>query len=204
MLIHFFLLLLLPPLYGEEIESNKPGSVRIGFFAAPEFKLFSCEDNLGLALGWHGGIIINGDFSFGYAGYGVVSNMALSNDSDEANEFSFEYNGFILEYILHTYKSVDFTFNTLIGWGEVSFCKIRDNSDMGHIMYSEKPFFIFEPGVNIDFALFNNVHVCIGASYRLMDDLNVPIVFSPVNPSGFSANIMTKFGVFDGIDFSGK
>jgi hypothetical protein len=76
-------------------------SIDIGFYGGPDFKFTVMDDYFGVFSGGKGGVIFGGAFSFGGAGYNLITNNhyvdVLYNGVSKTVELNMTYGGFIFE-----------------------------------------------------------------------------------------------------------
>jgi hypothetical protein len=181
------------------------GEIRHGGYGGPEMKVSQINGNTALFLGGRGGWIINGTFSIGLGGYGLVTNHTISNYflKDTACYLRVGYGGLFLNYTNESDKLIHFTINALIGAGGAAYTRSWDyswdwhNDDDcdGKWSYEHSAFFIFEPGVGIELNLTGWMRVEAGASYRFVSNLDLSRTTNK-DLSGLSGNLIFKFGSF--------
>lgn len=142
--------------------------------------------------------VANQKFEVGVAGVGFYSDQN-SNGPLEDNDVFGGYGGFHLEPIFFGNSTFSLSVPMLIGGGAVghSFEDWNDVID-GNKIYVEDwdPFFVFEPGVSLQYNISSYLQFEMGVKYRLTSEVNL-YPGSIENVNGFSGGIGIKFGVFN-------
>ena len=187
----------------EKAETLFSGATKIGGFGGPQAKFTELDGEFAVQFGGRGGFIINSTFSIGGGGYGIASGRHMNFSAVDGNNsrLNIGYGGLILEYINNSDDLFHFTFNTLFGAGgaelrdaPIGTSRYLDDYD-NYDLIDNDWFFVIEPELNLDINLTNFMRFSIGASYRYVGDVQM-IGLTDEDLSGFSANIMLKFGRF--------
>lgn len=198
---------------GEEFETIFPKGLESGGYGAFEMKYGHMWGSPGMFLGGRGGWIINHVFVIGGGGCGFVNNRLHEvSFYDETRQSMIDttvrlmsgYGGLHLEAILWPRKAVHISVPVLIGAGGASLHMAddlteetsREGSNYEYMkMIEQSPYFIIEPGLNIELNLFSFMRIAVGGTYRFVSGLDMENLGSP-NLSGPTANLMFKFGSF--------
>lgn len=176
----------------------------IGWWVGPDFSYTTFDKKGACLAGISGGIIINHNFSIGLEGVGILTNnnLKFTGVNDTADVYLYGgYGGLILEYRINPVQPVNIAFPLLIGGGGAAFSTWGPNnwnnshSDPNDSMYNWDSYFVLEPGINIGINLLKFMRIDAGASYRLVQGLELPNTSSSMM-SGFNAKIALKFGRF--------
>ena len=154
-----------------------------------------------MQLSFKGAWVIDHHIALGLAGYSFFNN--LDKKSANSNEYFLAggYGGFYFEPIIFPQSSVHLSFPILIGGGGVSTIPEDYNDwDYGKYKYDYDIFFVFEPGVEIEFNVVKFFRLAVGASYRLTNGVILKYPFGndvDVNAlNGFNFYVNFKFGKF--------
>jgi hypothetical protein len=200
------LLFLTLPVLAQE-ETLFEGKFENGGFGGPGIKVTQLDKTTGLLVGGSGAWIINHTIGIGGGGYGLVSSIKINALDGQDFRMQFGYGGLILEYIYNSNNLIHFTAQTLIGGGSISWIdndRYQWNNDYLHNTYGKDEFFVFEPGVNVEFNLVKWFRVDVGVNYRLISGLDSKLTYlgntmktlSSKDLSGVSGSVTFKFGVF--------
>ena len=177
----------------KKIDNGGYGSFGIGYT--------QIDGKNAMQLSFKGAWVIDHHIALGLAGYSFFNN--LDKKSDNSNEYFLAggYGGFYFEPILFPQSSVHLSFPILIGGGGVS--TVPENywdSNYNRYNYDYDVFFVFEPGVEIEFNVVKFFRLAVGASYRLTNGVILKYPFGndvDVNAlNGFNFYVSFKFGKF--------
>lgn len=155
--------------------------------------------------GINAGLIINHNFSIGFAGSGWTNrnSMYYSHVTDSAGAYlEGGFGRMLLEFTPNPRSAVHLTFPLMIGGGGASYISEQDywdrddnEWDTWHKNLDTDLFFSVEPGVRAELNVFKFMRLNAGISYRWVTGLEM------INtPSGmmnnFSASFGLKFGKF--------
>lgn len=174
----------------ESIKSLFKKDITVNELWTPEVKINSMQGDIGTLVGFYGGALLNRTFLIGISG-GVNLGHPRIN---------YGYFGGILRYIFRPTEVVHFSGQLLMGSGST---KDYENPKKGLLdnfwNISGAPFFIMEPGLNLEVNLGKRVTLVTGISYRHVSGLNgnnenVQITKVTNNDlSGLNFNIGLKF-----------
>jgi hypothetical protein len=190
-----FLLLIvgLFPAFAQE-ETLIDGPIENGGFGGPVLKIGSFNGETGLLVGGRGGWIINHSFIVGGGGYGLANNVNAKTLGPYGERYlNFGYGGLELEYVAHPLRLVNFSVQTLIGAGALSWrdedvrVAMRDsNSDT---------FFIIEPTLHVTLNVTKYFRISGGMGYRFISGLT-SMASTNADLSGPSGVLTFRFGKF--------
>ena len=142
--------------------------------------------------------VANQKFEVGFAGVGFYSYQD-TNGPLKNNDVFGGYGGLHLEPIFFGNSEFSLSIPMLIGGGAVGH-SLEDWDDVidGEEIYVEDwdPFFVFEPGVSIQYNISPYLQFEIGVKYRLTSEVDL-YPGSIENVNGFSGGIGLKIGVFN-------
>lgn len=203
---------LLPVMVYAQSEANKMETLfdgqefKSGGYGALEMKGVQLNGEWGFMLGGRGGWIINSMFSIGGGGYGLTSTHRTTykepSDTGKDTYLRLGYGGVFLEYTNSSSSLAHFTANTLIGWGSAAYSgeldeifKDGDRKKSSNWIYRSSNFFVVEPGVTAELNIAKSFRIALGASYRLVSGLDLPVTKNS-DLSGLSVNMAFKIGHF--------
>ena len=142
--------------------------------------------------------VANQKFEVGISGVGFFSNQN-NNGPLENNGVFGGYGGIYLVPIFFGGSTFSLTMPITIGAGAVvhSFDDWH-NIDHDYEITAEDwdPFFVFEPGLSLEYNISNNLKFEMGVKYRVTSEVNL-YPGSIQNVNGFSGGIGLKIGVFN-------
>jgi hypothetical protein len=151
-----------------------------------------------ILVGGRGGVVINHNLALGIAGWGFAS-IPVYNNIGETGQLGYlegGYGGLLVEPIFMSKRIVHLSMPIIIGAGDLMYLRKvnRNMSDLSNMIDSD-PFFIVEPGIELEVNLLRFMRVAAGASYHWSPNLN--LISTPSNPfNGLTASIALKFGKF--------
>ncbi len=155
-----------------------------------------------ILLNFKGAWVINHSIALGFSGTGFFNNLSKTADTNE-HYLGGGYGGFYFEPILFPKSPVHLSFPVLIGAGGVATIPYNNwDTHWGPYSYQDDydVFFVFEPGVELEFNMVKFFRIAVGASYRLTNGI---ILNNPANlqvPTdaldGFNVYLNFKFGKF--------
>ena len=171
-----------------------------GWFGAPVIKYTSLNEKGSVIVGARGGYIINHALIVGAGMYRLVSNVELSASQNTYpinydDNLHLMYGGLELGYVINPMELFHYTFNTLLGVGNVSNNNIDGFNENGSDHHTGKSFFVIEPSGAIETNITNYLRLEIGLSYRLSTGLNYTYI-SNKDLSSFNGFLSLKFGAF--------
>ena len=153
-----------------------------------------------ILINFKGAWIINHNMALGFAGSGFFNNLDKTANSND-QYLGGGYGGFYFEPVLFPKSPVHLAFPILIGGGGVSTVPHNYWDDNNSFYpYDYDIFFVFEPGVELEFNMVKFFRVALGASYRLTNGvvLTYPTAgdVSTDALDGFNVYLNFKFGKF--------
>jgi len=150
-------------------------------------------------MGFRGGWIANHKFALGFAGTGFFSDKRSTNISGLDNYIAGGYGGILFEPIVMPMSQVHVSFPMIIGAGGVTIIDRYQNMIdwTYHDPTSSKaePFFVFEPGAELEFNIAKFFRFGLGLSYRFTSNVDLAGI-SPDALRGLSGHVIFKFGKF--------
>lgn len=200
---------------GEKMANGGYGSFSVGYTTMHITNAANQNVNqAAMTVGGRAAWIADHHFALGIAGSGFFSSIDNSyNSYEDPSQYYLAggYGGLLFEPIIAPNYPVHVTFPILVGGGGATAANwnyINYNYNYNQYYYNADAFFVFEPGVDLEFNIVKFFRVALGASYRLtsninlqykyFDDTNVEQVITlPTNAlNAFNYNITFKFGWF--------
>jgi len=142
--------------------------------------------------------VANKQFEIGFSGVGFYSDQN-SNGVLANNDVFGGYGGLHLEPIFFGPKKWSMSIPMLVGGGAIAYANkdLDDIIDDGNGKIEEwEPFFVFEPGVSIQYNISSYLQFEMGVKYRLSSEFDLfPEGINNIN--GFTGSIGLKVGVFN-------
>ena len=130
---------------------------------AGEVKTNSIQGNIGTLVGFYGGVLINRTVLLGISG-----GVNLSQP-----EVNYGYFGVTGQYVFRPEKLVHFNTQVVLAYGSTKdYEKPKSGLFDNFWNISGTHFYIFEPGVNMEINIRENLAFCAGLSYRYVTGLN--------------------------------
>jgi hypothetical protein len=158
--------------------------------------------------------VINHSMAFGLGGKAIISRPVNDVHLNHEYEFAGGYGGVYVEPIVGAFRPVHLSFPVLIGAGGIGYLKHWGNYDENEndrvIDEDSYAYFVFEPGVELEFNVIKWMRFALVGSYRLTSDVKLkydkPYLSdadyggTPIAPSDFlrsyNVGIVLKFGRF--------
>ena len=146
-------------------------------------------------FGMRAGLIVDHWFGMGFAAYGIVQEP-LYNEFLQA-DYSIEggYGGIYFEPILFGKMPVHVSFPLLIGAGGCSYQVFTENENWEEESAKSNPFWIIEPGAELELNVFKHFRLAFGVHYRYTSELNF-IYRENDALNGISGSMTIKVGTF--------
>lgn len=174
----------------ESIKSLFKQNIIVNELWTPEIKINSIQGDIGTLVGFYGGALINRTFLIGISG-GVNLGHPRVN---------YGYFGCIMQYIIKPAEVIHYSGQLLLAYGTTKDYEDPKEGLLDNFWnISGAPFFIMEPGLNLEANLGRNVTLVAGMSYRYVSGLNennenVKVTRVTNNDlSGLNFNIGLKF-----------
>jgi hypothetical protein len=168
----------------------------VGGFGALSTKVTQVDNEHIMMMGLKGAVVFGHNFNLGLAGYGFLNTSSLN--SVDSIEYGGGYGGLYLEPVLWSKQPVHLAFPMIVGAGGVSTGLYGGKSNSNDYDWSNEnssAFFVFEPGVVVEFNIIENVRFDIGGTYRFTYGLDLPDVSSNVLDA-WAIDFTLKVGVF--------
>lgn len=152
-------------------------SIDHGGYGAISFGYTNIDDKDALQVSLRGAWLINHKIALGFAGYGFANNLQKTSNKDDYY-LAGGYGGFYFEPIFFSNYPVHVSFPIIIGGGGISTIpKNYWDIDYDDFYYDYDAFFVFEPGVELEFNMVEFFRIGLGASYRFTNGvlLNYPL-----------------------------
>ncbi len=165
-----------------------------------------------VTIGARGMVVINHSLAMGLGGNAFACEPMYDANLREDYEFAGGYGGFYIEPIIGSRKPIHLSFPILIGAGGIGYMKhwgdYEDDNDYTNYDEDSYAFFVFEPGVELEFNLVKFMRMAISGSYRLTSYIkleykksnDVAFAGTEIAPgdlmNGFNVGIIMKFGKF--------
>lgn len=174
----------------ESIKSLFKQDISVTELWTPEVKINSIQGDIGTLVGFYGGALINRSFLIGISG-GVNLGHPRVN---------YGYFGGIMQYIYKPAEVVHCSGQLLLAYGTTKDYEDPKEGLLDNFWnISGAPFFIVEPGLNLEVNLGSRVTLVAGVSYRNvsgLDEDNENVMITRVTNedlSGLNFNIGLKF-----------
>lgn len=175
---------------------NKVGNGGYGAFGVG----YSTIDNRdAIVTTARGAWVIGHSLALGFAGTGFLNSYQYDAILDTDVNLAGGYGGLLVEPILLGKFPVHLSFPTIAGIGGVAYTQSQWTNDPWG--YQEAwiedyaNFFIFEPGVELEFNILKFFRFAVGLSYRMTSEINL-INTPPDALNGLSGGMTFKFGKF--------
>lgn len=182
---------------GQDTQTLFDGVESHGGFGGVVMKVSELDGDAGFWIGGRGAWLINlkegHALSLGGGGFGLVSEHEVPDpgygNPDTTYYAQTGYGGFEIEYFNRTTDLVHFTFSAMIGAGGIG---IR-SENLEETGEEYDPYFLFEPGGNVELNVTEFFRVAAGLSYRFTSGID-KAGFGDGDFSGLAANVTLKFG----------
>nr|NQU91960.1 hypothetical protein [Bacteroidota bacterium] len=159
-----------------------------------------------VVVGGRGGWIINHRLVLGIGGKGIASSVSYPQ-SIETDKYYLNggYGGLLIEPIIFPMSAVHISVPVIIGAGGAVYAKKYDwgtnwDDQSQWTTIDSSPFFVVEPGVEINLNLVKFMRISFGCYYRYTSGLNLENPYGEKSDDhildGFSGGIALKFGKF--------
>jgi hypothetical protein len=208
-------------LFGQVAENDEqmrtifgsPSVESIGGYGAIDMGYTTVNKLDAVYFGARGAVVVNHMVALGIGGKGFISNPVFDNNLGQDYEFAGGYGGFYIEPIFRGNSPVHLSFPMLIGAGGVGYLKhwgdYDDNNNYENVDEDSYAFFVFEPGIEVEFNVVRWMRLALVASYRLTSDVKLEYkdrlgsesfagtsIASEDMLRGFNVGLIMKFGKF--------
>lgn len=163
---------------------------KVGELWVPEVKINSIQGQVGTLIGFYGGALFNKSFLLGISGGANLTHPTIN----------YAYFGAVGQYIHNPSELIHLSGQLLLACGSAKDYENPKSGVFDNFMnVSGAPFFLMEPGINIELNLGRNVILAGGVSYRWvtgMDENDEDLSETNVTNkdlSGVNFNIGIKF-----------
>lgn len=166
------------------------GDIEHGGFGGPVIRMGEIGNQTAIFIGGRGGWIINHALVLGAGGYGLVTEVESTPDK----RLEMGYGGMELGFVLGSNSLLHLAAQTLIGGG----CVTEHDREIFPVEtedWEHYPFFVLEPGVDVELNVAPFMRIAGGVSYRYISGIDVP-GFVDEDFSGVGGVITFKFGKF--------
>jgi len=166
-------------------------ALKVSELWTPEVKINSIQGDIGTLIGFYGGALFNRSFLLGISGGANLSHPRVN----------YGYFGAIGQYIYKPTNLWHFSGQLLLAYGSAKDYEDPKSGLLDNFMnVSGAPFFLMEPGINLELNISRNVMLVAGVSYRWvtgMDENSENVSITHVTNEDLSSinfNIGVKFG----------
>jgi len=156
--------------YGTIFNKKSGEKVSHGGYGAFNMGYSTIDGKSALVTGARGAWVIDHKIALGIAGNGFFNNVQKS-DNNLDYYLAGGYGGFYFEPIVKHNSSIHLSFPIIIGGGGVTTVPYYWDSYHWDTYYPVDAFFVFEPGVEIEFNVVNFFRMSIGATYRFTNGI---------------------------------
>jgi hypothetical protein len=178
----------------QEQDSTKTlikSDLKVSELWTPEVKINSIQGDIGTLIGFYGGALFNRTFLLGISGGANLSHPTVN----------YGYFGAIGQYIYKPANLRHLSGQLLLAYGSAKDYEDPKSGLLDNFMnVSGAPFFLMEPGINLELNISRNMMLVAGISYRWvtgMDENSENVSITHVTNedlSGVNFNIGVKFG----------
>lgn len=162
------------------------------------------DDKDVVLVGARGGWIINHGIAIGLGGYGFANqikyyDMEIGGQTYDDYFLSGGYGGLLIEPILLPSNPIHVSLPVLIGAGGAAYVNNGwydyNEDSWEYYTIDSSPFFVIEPGIEVEFNVVKFMRIGLGAYYRYTSGLNLVNTDEHIM-DGFSGGLSLKFGKF--------
>jgi hypothetical protein len=166
-------------------------ALKVSELWTPEVKINSIQGDIGTLIGFYGGALFNRTFLLGISGGANLSHPTVN----------YGYFGAIGQYIYKPANLWHVSGQLLLAYGSAKDYEDPKSGLLDNFLnVSGAPFFLMEPGINLELNISRNIMLVAGISYRWvtgMDENSENVSITHVTNedlSGINFNIGVKFG----------
>ena len=194
---------------------GSPEVKSLGGYGALDLGFTTINKRDAVYFGARGAVVVNHSLALGIGGKGFITNPSYDVNLKQDYEMAGGYGGFYIEPIIKANSPVHVSFPMLIGAGGVGYLKhwgdYDDDNEYENSDEDSYAFFVFEPGVEIEFNVVKWMRFAVVGSYRLTSDVKLKykdrlgdedklFASTAIAPSdmlrGFNVGLIMKFGKF--------
>jgi hypothetical protein len=184
-----------------EIKSLLGKENHLNGFGGMDVKISDFFDERSLILGGYGGVLVNRNYFFGIAGYGIATQPNFDgitiDDSPSKLTLNGGYAGLLIGGTILAREIVHLSIPVILGVGEV---QISDedffpNVDNAEFTIERSTFFVGEPGAELEFNITPTFRIAAGASYRYIYGLELRNLVDE-DLTNWTGTVSFRFGRF--------
>jgi len=187
----------------EEIKSLLSKGNDLNGFGGSDLRISDFKGERALMVGAYGGLIINRRYLFGLAGYGIVTNVEFDGivpgqAATKTLNLHGGYGGVIVGASIAPREVIHISIPILLGAGALEVVDknfFTNNLPDAEFTIENTVFFVFEPGIEVEFNISTNFRLGFGASYRFITGTELVNVDDD-EVSGGAGLISFRFGRF--------
>jgi hypothetical protein len=156
------------------------GKIEHGGYGALTMGYTSIDDRAAMLIGGRGGWLVNHHFTLGLSGYGFFNNIEKYDNLSPSENYSISggYGGLFLEAIIAPNFPVHVAIPLTIGAGgatlyEGSFWDYESEYSSSYYEYDASPFFVIEPGLELELNIVSFFRLSLGANYRWTNGIDL-------------------------------
>ncbi|GET26616.1 hypothetical protein [Prolixibacter sp. NT017] len=172
-----------------------------GWYAAFNLGYSPIDERNSVIFGLRGGWVMGHSFTLGLAGNAFISQKNSLSNIPELNRYlAGGYGGLLLEPILMPRSPVHLSFPVIVGAGAINYWEGYDTlSGSASVVpanyHDLSPFFVVEPGLEIEFNVSRFFRLDLGGTYRFTNKIKSSN-FAPDVLQTWTAYLNFKFGRF--------
>lgn len=178
---------------------NDSTKVAHGGYGAIGFGYTTIDSKSALTLNVKGAWVIDHKISIGFSGTGFMNNLEKTTQTTDYY-LAGGYGGFFIEPIFFARSPIHLTVPILVGGGGLSTVPTNYWEDDYWNYQDYDAFFVFEPGIELEFNVVSFMRLGLGASYRFTNGVLINPPFNnavPLNAlDGYNFSLNLKFGKF--------
>lgn len=172
-----------------------------GWYAAFNLGYTPIDERNSVVFGLRGGWLMGHSFTLGLAGNAFISQKNTLSNIPELNRYlAGGYGGLLLEPILMPRSPVHFSFPVIVGAGAINYWEGYDTlSGSASVVpanyHDLSPFFVVEPGLEVEFNVSRFFRLDLGGAYRFTNKIKSNN-FAPDVLQTWTTYLNFKFGRF--------
>ena len=179
------------------------GDNKVTGFGAFDFKYSKILESDAIIIGGHGGVLFDQHVSLGLGGYTSITSIPFEGSDPEATlRTEFGYTGILIGYNIAPKKLIHLHVPVLFGVGYIDI--VQNSSDApnfnpsipSEIFVENTTVLVIEPMANLEVNITKFLRLCFGASYRVVNSVNLTNPIENDDFSGWSINTSIVFGKF--------
>lgn len=184
LVITFFVIFSANPIFSQTDEPTETlfgSNMNMGYAWGIDLKTTSIQQNIGTLISINGGAVFYKTFFTGFTAGGNVSHPYVN----------YSYLGLLAQYSYKPNKMFHPSFQMILAYASTKDYEQEKSSLMDNFLNtSGAQFFFFEPGINLEINLSNNVRFISGVSFRVasgLDEKSIHISRTNVTNVDFSS-----------------